>query len=67
MVRLAIVLLLAAASSAVACDNRNFRGNNCGPRNFRGGNDVVIERETVIRRGFFGRERSRSSVTRSFR
>ena len=68
MVRLAIVLLLAAASSAVACDNRNFRGfNDCGPRNFRGGNDVVIERETVIRRGFFGRERSRSSVTRSFR
>lgn len=66
MVRLAIVLLLAAASSAVACDSRNFRGNNCSPRNFRG-NDVVIERETVIRRGFFGRERSRSSVTRSFR
>lgn len=67
MIRLCIVLLLAAASSAVACDSRNFRGfDNCGARNFRG-NDVVIERETVIRRGFFGRERSRSSVTRSFR
>lgn len=67
MIRLAIVILLAAAGSAVACDSRNFRGNNCGARNFRGNDAVVVERETVIRRGFFGRERSRSSVTRSFR
>lgn len=64
MIRLAIVLLLAAAGSAVACDNRNFRGNNCGARNFSG--PRVIETETVTRRGFFGRTRSRSSVTRSF-
>ena len=68
MFRFALVALLALfTAEAVACD-RDFRGfNDCrSSRNFRG-DDVVIERETVIRRGLLGRTRSRSSVTRSFR
>lgn len=68
MFRFALVALLALfAAEAVACD-RDFRGfNDCrSSRNFRGPAQVV-ETETVTRRGFFGRTRSRSSVTRSFR
>lgn len=68
MFRFALVALLALfAAEAVACD-RDFRGfNDCrNSRNFRG-DDVVIERETVIRRGLLGRQKSRTTTTRSFR